>query len=115
MKELTLEQVDSIYPMIDAESKPTSPSALSFRVACAQAKRLYPQHGGGGLLVCSLVISNGFDTWEECRKSLEIEKIEQGHLIPVMEANPDFLPLPAPAEKLPEQNGESPSADQSQS
>lgn len=112
MNELTLGQIDKIYPMIDRESKPSSGTFLSFRTACNQAKRLFPQHGGGGLLICALVLSNGFETWGECRKQMDIKKIENEHLVPVMEVNPDFLPLPAPAGKSPVPNGENQSPDQ---
>lgn len=104
--ELTLEQVDGIYPMIDRETKPTSKSFLSYRVACKTAARLYPVHGGGGLLIGALILSNGFETWEACRKGLNIKKISSEHLVPVMEANPDFLPLPAPESESPEPSGE---------
>lgn len=115
MKELNLEQIDSIYPMIDRESRSATETFLSFRTACAQAKRLFPQHGGGGLLICALVLSNGFETWGQCRKEMDIKKIRKQHLVPVMEANPDFLPLPAPAEKSPVPNGENQSPGQSRS
>ena len=115
MKELTLEEVDRIYPMINIETKPYNPSVLSFRLACAQAKRLYPQHGGGGLLICALVIGQDHETWAEYRKENGVDKVTAEHLVPVMESNPDFLPLPAPVDASPSLNGEKKSSKQSQS